>query len=475
MKKILLLLFLIFVGQINAQVCIGTPTYYTTGNSPSFATVGDFNGDGKQDIAEVNKSSNNIYVRLGNGAGNFAVADSFNLTGGGGPLGIVSNDFNGDGKLDLATANYNSFSGNISVLLGNGNGSFGLPTNFNAGFGPACLVVADFNEDGFIDLAVGNGGGGGGHSFVSVLIGNGNGSFNNPTSFNVGTGGGSGYANPWSITKADLNKDGHADVITGNASDNTISVLLGTGSGSLGNATNIAVGTSPYSVCSADFNGDGNSDVAVAIGIGAGISILLGDGAGNLSSPASYPLAANHASSVIPLDYNNDGLIDLAVTFGTYPGMVGVLAGDGTGSFSSYTTYTLTSSAYTGPVVAADFNGDSKIDLALLLYWSNQLAVLLNCTNIGIEKFSDQQKISFYPNPTTGKFIIETNSTEKQNIQLFDINGRLVLQQTIQPIPNPSRERTAAEIDARNLDNGIYNLTVKSSSGITNKKLVLTR
>ena len=94
---------------------------------------------------------------------------------------------------------------------------------------------------------------------------------------------------------------------------------------------------------------------------------------------------------------------------------------------------------------------------------------------VSIANFNNEKEINIYPNPTTGKIFIETSATEKQTVQIFDLNGRLVLSQILQPTPNPSREGKTAAIDAGVLNEGVYNLTIKSNEGVTNKKLVIVR
>ncbi|TRT93652.1 MAG: calcium-binding protein [Microcystis aeruginosa Ma_OC_LR_19540900_S633] len=134
----------------------GTATNFAVGSSPYSVTVGDFNGDGKSDLAtanlSANLSSNNVSVLLGTGTGSFGTATNFTV--GISPRSVTVGDFNGDGKSDLAVANYAS--NNVSVLLGTGTGSFGTATNFSVGNRPLSLTVGDFNSDGKSDLAVAN-------------------------------------------------------------------------------------------------------------------------------------------------------------------------------------------------------------------------------------------------------------------------------------------------------------------------------
>lgn len=199
---------------------------------------------------------------------------------------VVVGDFNGDGRLDLAVAN--SGSGDVSILLGRGDGTFQSPVHYAAGQGPDSQVaVGDFNGDGELDLVVSNSG----SNNVSVLLGNGDGSFRATTSYDVGR-------NPSSVAVADVNGDGKLDLVVSNqncshsggpCAQGTVSVLLGNGDGTFQPHKDFAAGRVPNWVAVGDFNGDGKLDLAVVNGQGNGgpstVSILLGNGDGTFQVP----------------------------------------------------------------------------------------------------------------------------------------------------------------------------------------------
>ncbi|BCU13824.1 beta strand repeat-containing protein [Microcystis aeruginosa] len=377
-------------GQaISVEMAFGTPTNFTVGSSPISVTVGDFNNDGKMDLAVANYYSNNVSVRLGTGTGSFGTATNFTV--GSGPYSVTVGDFNGDGKSDLATANINYLGNNVSVLLGTGTGSFGTATNFTVGNNPFSVTVGDFNSDGKSDLAAANYLG----NNVSVLLGTGTGSFGPATNFTVGSG-------PRSVTVGDFNGDGKSDLAVTNYSGNTVSVLLGLGTGSFGTATNFTVGSGPNSVTVGDFNGDGKSDLATANYFGNNVSVLLGTGTGSFGPATNFSVGTRPFSMTVG-DFNGDGKSDLATT-NSLDMNVSVLLGTGTGSFGPATNFSVGSSPRS--VTVGDFNSDGKSDLAVANRFTNNVSVLLNTT----------PKITIAPgtNPveggTVGNFIISLDT-----------------------------------------------------------------
>ena len=241
----------------------GAATGFPAGALPFGITVGDFNGDTNQDLVVSNNNSHDISVLLGTGTGSFG--PKTDIATNGNPKDAVVGDFNGDGKQDLAVANV----ADVSVFLGTGTGAFGSRTGY-----PAHLVVdvavGDFNGDGKEDLAVANANGQNAPSTAaSVLLGTGTGSFGTATDFTTGT-------DPRSIAVGDFNGDGNDDLATGNNNANTgeVSVLLGNGSGEFGRNVDFAAHVGPRDIAASDFNRDGRDDLAVA-NEGDDVSVLL--------------------------------------------------------------------------------------------------------------------------------------------------------------------------------------------------------
>jgi hypothetical protein len=228
--------------------------------------TGDFNGDGRLDLAVSNSGSDTVSILLGNGDGTFGAKNDFNTSAG--PRGIVAADFNRDGALDLAVADETA--GKVVVLLGNGNGTFGPKDDFNVNVAPVSLTVGDFDEDGILDLAVANSGSGN----VSVLLGKEDGTFAAKTDFNVGT-------SPSSIAAGDWDGDGKLDLAVTNAGDDNVSILFGDGAGGFSSVlansfgSPFTVGDAPSALAAGDFNRDGKLDLAVANENDNNVSILL--------------------------------------------------------------------------------------------------------------------------------------------------------------------------------------------------------
>jgi hypothetical protein len=208
----------------------------------------------------TNLVEDSVSILLGNGDGTFQAAASYRSFGK--PISVAVADVNGDGKADLVTSN--SAADTVSVLLGNGDGSFRPAVYYQVGSGPGAAVVADFNGDGKPDIAVENFG----SDSVSVLLGNGDGTFRTAMKYGAGWG-------PGGLAVADFNSDGLPDVVVANHGSSNISVLLGNGDGTFRSAEHFAVGWTPVGTAVGDFNGDGKTDVVVANHDSSNVSILM--------------------------------------------------------------------------------------------------------------------------------------------------------------------------------------------------------
>ena len=353
----------------------GSP-FATGGTQVVNTAVADFNGDGKQDLAADNQTQNNVSVLLGDGNGGFTSAPGSPFAVGGScPVWVAAGDFNGDGKPDLATAN--ACSNDVSVLLGGGQGGFTsapgspFPTHgSNASF----IAVADINGDGNQDLVVSS-------SLsvdVSVLLGDGNGGFTSASGSPFPMPGVREYSTNTTAV-GDFNHDGYADVAVSDTFAHNVSVLLGDSAGRLTNAPGSPYGmgtAEPTYVSAGDLNGDGKPDLAVATEIGSPI-VLLGDGAGGFVQASQSPIPAAAGNGVAIADYNGDGKPDLAI--GDGGGGVNVLLGDGSGGFSLASGSPFpTAGNCSYYLTAGNINGDGRPDLSVANACSNNVSVLLN-------------------------------------------------------------------------------------------------
>ena len=225
--------------------------------------LGDFNNDGREDIAAVDGSEETLYVLLGNGTGTFQSATGKKILGF--PTSIAAGALAGGKNLDLVTADIAI--GEVSVLLGNGSGGFGSPANYPAGTWPESVVVANLNPrtDSFPDVAVSNSS----TAKVSVLLGKGNGTLGSKASYPSG-GDGAG------LVAAPFDGDQYTDLATSNESAGTVSLLPGNGSGSFGSPISFATGEDPLGLAAAEIEGTAGADLLAANSGGGNISVLLG-------------------------------------------------------------------------------------------------------------------------------------------------------------------------------------------------------
>ena len=342
----------------------GSP--FTLAADPTAMVVGDFNGDGIPDIATAGSNTpgnESVSVLLGNGSGGFTPAPGPPAVTGFGSYSMATGDFNQDGFLDLAVAN--EYSGNVTVLLGNGSGSFvnapGSPFAVDGSpySEPYSMAVGDFNGDGIADIVTANQSG----QSLSILLGDGQGGFSKVAT--VPTAKLPHNGNPTGLAVGDFNGDGIQDLAEGNQSLNNAGLFIGNGSAGFTNAAGspFAAGGAPVSVAAGDFNGDGIQDVTVADIGSSDVTVLLGSPSGFIPAPGGPFAAGIHPNSIAVADLNGDGIQDLAVS-NNESGNMTILLGNGIGGFAPAATFP-TGFAPTS-VVAADFNGDGIMDLATI-------------------------------------------------------------------------------------------------------------
>jgi hypothetical protein len=334
-------------------------TDFATGTQPRSVAIGDVNGDGRPDLAVANYISSTVSVLLGTGTGGFGAKTDFAT--GTQPYSVAIGDVSGDGRPDLAVAN--AASSTVSVLLGTGAGGFGAKTDFATGTSPRSVAIGDVSGDGRPDLAVANDA----SSTVSVLLGNGAGGFGAKTDFATGSA-------PYSVAIGDVSGDGRPDLVVANLASSTVSVLLGTGAGGFGAKTDFATGSFPISVAIGDVSVDGRPDLAVANANSNTVSVLLGNGAGGFGAKTDFATGSSPYSVAIG-DLNGDSKPDLAVA-NFSDNTVSALLGTGAGGFGAKTDFATGTEPYS--VAIGDLNGNGRPDLAVANVGANTVSVLLN-------------------------------------------------------------------------------------------------
>jgi hypothetical protein len=350
------------------------PATFPVGVNPRAVTVADFNRDGTPDLAVVNtgqsSSQSSVSVLLGNGNGSFQPAVTTNVQnsgpGQGNALSLVVGDFNRDGLPDIAVNTSGSPANPaVEVMLGKGDGSF-QPNHqiLPVGQTPLSLAVGDFDRNGALDLVTANSSSG----TLSVLMGNSDGTFRPHIDLAVG-------AAPRAVAVGDFNGDGLPDVVTAQQLSNTVSVLLGHGNGTFAQPLVFAASRqdfTPSSIAVGDMNGDGRADLVInSIGgedsVVSQLGVLLGHGDGTFGAPILNSPEGADDGDVVLGDFNNDGHIDAAVGGeAALPDGLSVFNGNGDGTFGvPFQSPLRVSTGGNNPfgVAAADLNGDGRLDL----------------------------------------------------------------------------------------------------------------
>ena len=443
-SKTLLGLFMFAVWALASVSALGqcaAPTlhsaiHFDAGQRPPDIASGDLNSDGRTDLVVPSPLADEIIIFLGNSNG---VPTRTKLTSVDGPASAGIGDFNRDGKMDLAISHGEFSTAGVSILIGDGSGGFGPPTNFPI-IAWDHMVVADFNNDGNADVFVspddaalaqillGNGTGGlsgganvsasfsrravpgdfnkdgkldlatvgDGSVFVSVILGDGTGSFSAPKTFPVSNG-------ARFLGTADFNNDTNPDLVTAGHIDG-FSVLPGDGAGNFGASTSVNLGFPSETITVADFNGDGKPDVAVT-GNQSTIAILTGNGNGGFGAPALYRINTS-ALDIVGGDFDGDSKADIAITNSSFSSLtsMSLFFGDGAGKLRFASVKPVGSSPYA--ITSGDVNNDGHDDLVYTNIGHNTVSVLINDGSGGF-------------GPPTGFAV----GTEPRSVALGDFNG----------------------------------------------------
>jgi hypothetical protein len=390
------------------------------GSFPDAIVAADFTGDGRTDLAVANVDSNTVSVLLGNGDGTFQPQITYAV--GFGPTAIVAGDFNGDGHTDLAVADRVG----VQVLLGNGDGTFQPAETVAAGIDGA-IVAGDFNGDGKLDLAVAEAGfsyrfynpGG-----VFVLLGNGDGTFQPAKT--VAAAGIDG-----AMVAGDFNGDAKLDLAVADSAG--VQILLGNGDGTFQPAETVAAGIDGAMVAG-DFNGDGRTDLAVYEESNSGywpytstseVSVLLSNGDGTFQPAKTFAVGPD-VLSIVAGDFTGNGRIDLALAY--VDGTVSVLPGNGDGTFQPQVTYAV--GTQPDAIVTGDFTDDGHLDLAVANAVSSTVSVLLG-NGDGTLSVPGQ----FVTTPHATPVLADLNGDGTDDVLVVDGSGNILYRQAIRGQP----------------------------------------
>lgn len=354
--------------KAEAAFSFGSATAYTVQSNPWGLAVEDLDGDTHEDLVATNSGSGTMSVLMGNGDGTFDTA--VNYTVGSSPRAVTLADVDNDTFVDALVSNRNGNS--ISVLLGNGDGTFqtalspAITCTNNPGCTPRYTAVGLLDGDANPDLVIAASGNVAGNSVV-VQLGNGDGTFGTSVPYT------SGLVNVF-VALYDFDGDTNLDIITANETADTVSVLLGNGDGTFDAPTNITGIDAPEAIAIYDFDGDTNADIAVpALNIG-GVKVYLGNGDGTFGTGTVYSTGST-PNQVDVSDFDHDGNTDLVIS-NRFGNNVSVLSGNGDGTFDTAQNYSVGALPFN--VKAGDFDEDGWDDLVSADGGTNTVSVLLN-------------------------------------------------------------------------------------------------
>jgi hypothetical protein len=367
----------VLLGKGDGSFEAGSP--YVVGNGPAKIIAADLTGSGATDLVSLNQLSNTFSVLVGNGDGTFR--SSIDFVAGNLPLGLVAADFNGDGKADLAIAN--SLDQNIAVPLGHGDGTFAATRSYRADLVSKAVAAGDLNGDGRSDLVVINYCGAdtacSSNGTATVFLANTDGSYRAGSTIALGSG-------PVAVALADLHGNGKLDLVALNSAGKALSILAGNGDGTFGATQRYSLAASPRTVLAGDFNGDGKTDLAIASDCGQStctqpgtLDIWLGHGDGSLQASASYTVGFSPVS-IAAADLRSTGHLDIVVANAcgndstcNSSGTATIFANDGTAKLTAAGEVSLGSSP--SAIAIGNLTGNG-LDLAVAQRGSNQVAVL---------------------------------------------------------------------------------------------------
>jgi hypothetical protein len=358
------------------------------GSEPRSVVVGDINNDHQIDIIVANSGTDSIGIFLSDGNGSFTNQQPHPTGFQSRPYSVAVNDFDNDGNLDIAVANYGFNS--IGISLGHGNGSFTDQNLFSLNSShPLFIATGDFNNDNQTDIAIVNYG----TNNIGILLGNGDGSFENQITY---------FTNydsiPYSLAIGDFNHDNNLDIAIANYGTNNVGILLGHGNGSFSSLQTYTTSpkSNPSSIVVRDFNNDNHLDIVVTNNGTGTLGIFFGYGNGTFQAQTIYMISSNsHPQYITVGDFNKDKQLDIVIIDSTNDEIY-ILLGNGTGTFPTITTYDAVSGSRPFWIAVADFNYDNQSDIVVVDYSTNDIRTLIQYSD------NPSARVQSYPIGTPG-------------------------------------------------------------------------
>ncbi|CAF1361048.1 unnamed protein product [Adineta steineri] len=398
----------IFAGQGNGSFEIQVIISTGYKSQPYSVAVDDLNNDTYMDIVVTCSGLDRIDVLLGFGNGSFTIPYKYSTNNNSFPLSLVIGDFDNDTQLDIAVANYDNKS--VGIFFGYGNGYFRDQMIFfsvSYNFNPYCIAAGDFNGDNRLDIAVVNYD----YNYVDIVLTYRNYTFLNQNTYSTGI-----QSGPVSVAVADFDNDNKLDIVVANSETNNIGIFFDYGDDTFLIQITYSTGdnSQPYAVTIGDFNNDKQPDIVVANSGTNNIGIFLNYGNGTFSSQTNYSTGnGSMPYDVAAGDFNNDEQLDIAVV-NYYGCNIGIFLGYGNGTFSSQQTHSTGNQSNPRSIDLGDFNNDSRLDIAVVNYWSGNMGVFVGYGN---GTFADQ--ITYSVPFATGPYTItigDVNNDKHQDI-----------------------------------------------------------
>ncbi len=423
---------------------------------------GDFNEDGFSDLAIPNEISVDVRLFLNNGAGSYGAFAVYPMPGGSSPSPNEGADFNGDGHLDYAVGNGGN--NKLTIFMGDGMGNLTTPTNYAAAQQVRGVAIDDLDGDGDMDIVTANRSG----SNVILFSNDGTGSFTATDTLEANV------SQETACATADANGDGILDLFVGGFGSNEISLMLGDGQGSFVFSHKRPAKGRPWMIAVGDVNGDGNVDVVSANNSFNNASVLFGDGMGHLDTAVTYPTGS------IPIaidlgDIDGDGDLDL-VTSNYASASWTVYENDGSGIFIN--PRTLNSSSTGSCATLHDRDNDGDLDFTGIDEVDDLIFLFTNNPPVSVESgLSFPAKVQLgqnYPNPfnNSTKISFFIPSREHVSLVLYDMLGRAV-----HVLVNEDRVEGThqAFVNAEGLGSGTYFYRLRAGDFVETRKMVYLR